>query len=404
MSKAPGELVPLKVENRVSKGPLFVGLGMILIVLVTLIINIFNKSNTSKNAKPATSSLKIVEEKLPTSSVVPQNLIERTKTEKKDGGFDKPVSNIPQYKREYGNYKIGDSNGYANSNYNSKNPVDIELQKAKLEVYKRALNAPIRIANDGNYNSIAANFVPPTQQMNNPVSDGPRKASILENIFKKDDPNHSERKQNFSESLKESGYLSHQKNKPISPYEIKQGWLINATLISGINTDLPGSIKAQVSQNIYDSVSGDHLLIPQGTIINGDYDHFVALGQERALVAWRRMIFPDGSTLNIENMAGQDQSGYAGFEDQVDNHYFKVFGNALLMSAIGAGFQLSQPKTAANILDPKTIMAAQVGQNLSQVSLEMIRKNLKIQPTIKIRPGYRFVIIANKDMILEPYN
>ena len=220
------------------------------------------------------------------------------------------------------------------------------------------------------------------------------------------DPNLQERKKIFAERANpDSRYLPYGKESAVSPNEIKQGTVIPAIMISGINSDLPGQILAQVSQNVFDTVSGRKLLIPQGTRLVGSYDSFVAIGQERALVAWRRLIFPDGKSLDLLNMGGADQGGYAGFNDQVNNHYTKIFGSAILLSLVGAGYQLSQPQPrVGDALSSRDIVAAQMGQQLSQVSGEMMRRNMQIQPTIEIRPGYRFNVMVNRDMILEPYS
>lgn len=218
------------------------------------------------------------------------------------------------------------------------------------------------------------------------------------------DPNLQVRKETFLAQAKPSSYLPYQKEAPLSPFEVKQGTVIPALMITGINSDLPGQIIAQVSQNVFDSVTGQKLLIPQGTKIVGSYDSFVALGQERALVAWRRLIFPDGKSLELLNMAGADQAGFAGFSDQVNNHYLRTFTGAILLSLIGSGYQLSQPaQRVGDQVTANSIIAAQMGQQLSQVSGEMIRRNLDLQPTIEIRPGYRFNVMVNKDMILEPF-
>ena len=218
------------------------------------------------------------------------------------------------------------------------------------------------------------------------------------------DPNMQGRKEAYAEKEFMNGYLPTRKQAQISPFEVKQGTVIPGIMISGINSDLPGQIIAQVSQNVYDTATGRHLLIPQGTRLVGSYDSFVAVGQERAMVAWRRLQFPDGASLDILNMPGADEGGYAGFNDQVNNHYMKIFGSAIMLSLVGAGYQISQPQQHAG--DPVTaqnIVAAQLGQQLAQVSGELIRRNMQIQPTIEIRPGYRFNIMVNKDMILEPY-
>ena len=217
------------------------------------------------------------------------------------------------------------------------------------------------------------------------------------------DPNLQGRKEAFFGQEKTSAYLPYRKEAPRSPYEIKQGTVIPGIMITGINSDLPGQIIAQVSQNVYDSVSGKSLLIPQGTKIAGSYDSFVAIGQERAMVAWRRLIFPDGMSLELLNMPGADQGGYSGFSDQVNNHYFKIFGSALMLSLVGSGYQISQPRSSGEFPSNQEIIAAEVSRQFAQVSGELIHRNMQIQPTIEIRPGYRFVIMVNKDMILEPY-
>lgn len=217
------------------------------------------------------------------------------------------------------------------------------------------------------------------------------------------DPNMQGRKEAFYEQERPSSYLSSRKEPPRSSFEVKQGTVIPAIMITGINSDLPGQIIGQVSQNVFDSVSGQMLLIPQGTKIIGSYDSFVAIGQERAMVAWRRLIFPDGMSLELLNMPGADQGGYSGFSDQVNNHYLKIFGGALMLSLVGAGYQISQPEGRGEYPNRQEIIAAQIGQQLAQVSGELIRRNMQIQPTIEIRPGYRFNVMVNKDMILEPY-
>jgi type IV secretion system protein VirB10 len=218
------------------------------------------------------------------------------------------------------------------------------------------------------------------------------------------DPNLQGRKESFFNQQVVSNYLPHKKVAPISPYEVKQGTVIPGVMITGINSDLPGQIIGQVSQNVYDSVTGKNLLIPQGTKIVGSYDSFVAVGQERALVAWRRLVFPDGMAIDLLGMSGADQGGYSGLGDQVNNHYFKIFGSALMLSLVGAGYQISQPQhEGRQFPSNQDIIAAEVGRQFAQVSNEIIRRNMQVQPTIEIRPGGRFNIMVNKDMVLEPY-
>src|SRR5690606_12184961 len=130
-------------------------------------------------------------------------------------------------------------------------------------------------------------------------------------------------------------------------YEVKAGSLVPAVLITQANSDLPGQLIAQVRENVFDTATGAHLLIPQGTRAIGVYDSLVAFGQERVLVAWQRLIFPDGSSLNLESMPGTDLAGAAGFHDRVRRDYVRIFGGAILLSAISAGLQISQGTFAA---------------------------------------------------------
>lgn len=188
---------------------------------------------------------------------------------------------------------------------------------------------------------------------------------------------------------------------PRTPYEIRSGFVIPATLISGINSSLPGQIIAQVSQNVYDTATGSHLLVPQGSRLVGNYGSDVEYGQSRVLIGWQRIIFPDGKALDIGDMPGADGAGYSGFKDKVNNHYFRIFGSAFLMSGVTAGVALSQDTGSGNGDDRQRAsdaMSEALGQQLGQVTAAMIAKNLNIAPTLEIRPGYRFNVVVTKDM------
>lgn len=217
-----------------------------------------------------------------------------------------------------------------------------------------------------------------------------------------DEYNRDQKAEIFLSKQKNQDYLNHIKQKQFSKYEIKTGWIIQAILITGINSDLPGQILAQISQNVYDSATGNFLLIPQGTKAVGSYSSNIVYGQKRILVAWNKLIFPNGDTLNIENMQGTSTDGYSGFKDQIDNHYFRIFGSALLLSSITAGISLADnsDKHETETASDKAISAA-INQ-MGQVASEMIRKNMNISPTLIIRPGYKFNIFVSKDIVLEP--
>lgn len=195
---------------------------------------------------------------------------------------------------------------------------------------------------------------------------------------------------------------------PRTPYELRAGFVLPATLISGINSDLPGQIMAQVAQGVYDTPTGKHLLIPQGARLVGSYSSDVAYGQPRVLVAWQRIVFPDGKAMDIGAMPGADSAGYAGFNDQVNNHYLRLFASAFLMSGVTAGVTYSQRQNQANNANgtpsASSALSEALGQQLGQVTAQLIAKNLSIAPTLEIRPGYRFNVVVTKDMTFsKPY-
>ncbi|HAT9471244.1 TPA: conjugal transfer protein TrbI [Legionella pneumophila] len=197
---------------------------------------------------------------------------------------------------------------------------------------------------------------------------------------------------------------------PSTPFVLRAGAVIPGIMISGVKPDLPGQIIGQVSQNVYDTATGKYLLFPQGTRLIGMYSNEVSYGQSSVLIAWQRLIFPDGKALDIGSMPGGDSAGYAGFHDQVNNHYVRLFGSALLMSGVVAGITYSQNPTQTGAFGQPaqptagSVMSAALGQELGQVTSQMIAKNLNIAPSLKIRPGYEFNVIVVKDMTFtKPY-
>lgn len=198
-----------------------------------------------------------------------------------------------------------------------------------------------------------------------------------------------------------------QMENPGSDFELRAGFVIPGTMITGVNSDLPGQLMAQVSQNVYDTATGKHLLIPQGSRLVGTYSNDVAYAQERVMIAWQRIVFPDGRALDIGSMAGSDPSGYAGFEDKVNHHFWRIFGSAGALSVITAGVTLSQDTDSDSSGDRQRAsdaLSESMGQVLGQTMAQMISKNLNIAPTIEIRPGYRFNIMVSKDLTFnKPY-
>lgn len=192
-----------------------------------------------------------------------------------------------------------------------------------------------------------------------------------------------------------------------SPFRLTAGTLIPAVLTAGINSDLPGQTTALVRRNVYDSITGRYLLIPQGTRLVGEYDSRVAFGQRRVLVAWNRLIFPDGRSLELQGLPGADLAAAAGIHDKVNNHFVRTFGSALMLAAVSAGVQLSQPAedaSARSTPTPSQIAAAAVGQELGRVSAEYLRRNMDVRPTLEVRPGYELNVQVTSDIELDgPY-
>ncbi len=199
-------------------------------------------------------------------------------------------------------------------------------------------------------------------------------------------------------------YLSARPRGARSAFELSVGTIIPAVLINGLNSDLPGLICGLVSQNVFDSARGQFLLIPQGARICGRYDSNVSYGQAGALVVWDTLTFPNGSTLALGGMQGYDRQGYAGFRDKVDNHLGRLVGFSLLTSLFSASLAISQDDGDSNILSNQEQVSAAAGREISQLGVEMARRNLQIQPTIKIRPGYRFVVKVDRAIAFpSPY-
>jgi type IV secretion system protein VirB10 len=204
-------------------------------------------------------------------------------------------------------------------------------------------------------------------------------------------------------------HLNSRLEKPNSQYELRAGNVIPGVMVSGISSELPGQIIAQVSQNVYDTATGRYLLIPQGTKLFGVYSSDVSFGQNSVLVAWQRLVFPDGKALDIGSMPGADSAGTGGFRDQVNHHYARIYGSALLMSGIVAGITYSQHinqpnQVGINLPTAGSVLSQAVGQQLGEVTSQLISKNLNVSPTINIRPGYRFNVIVIKDLTFkQPY-
>ncbi|WP_297509571.1 TrbI/VirB10 family protein [uncultured Caulobacter sp.] len=186
---------------------------------------------------------------------------------------------------------------------------------------------------------------------------------------------------------------------PASPNILQAGAVIPAALITGIRSDLPGQITAQVTENVYDSPTGRILLVPQGTRLIGQYDNGVGFGQRRVLLVWNRLILPTGRSIVLERQPGADAEGYAGLEDGVDYHWWDLAKAAALSTLLGVGAELATDQ------NDRLIGAIRDGaqDTINDAGQQIVRRQLNVQPTLTIRPGFPVRVIVTRDLVLEPY-
>lgn len=192
--------------------------------------------------------------------------------------------------------------------------------------------------------------------------------------------------------------------KAASPYVVQAGTVIPGALITGIRSDLPGQITAQVTTHVYDTPTGRFLLIPQGARLIGVYDSQISYGQSRVLLVWTRLIMPNGRSIVLERQPGGDPSGYAGLEDEVDNHWGELFKAAALSTFLAVGTELGAGSDT-NSNDSAIIQALRHGasESLNQTGQQVVQRSLNIQPTLTVRPGFPIRVNINRDLVLEPY-
>lgn len=278
-----------------------------------------------------------------------------------------------------------------------------QLRRTRSQSYMSALSSPLvsvrRTAAPAQANAAAPAAVPgssgqaghiPPSETYDPAADRDKEAF-------------------FDRARKDTSWQLAEQRTEGMPYELKTGSVVPGVMLTGVNSDLPGNMIAQVSQNIYDTATGRHLLIPQGSRLYGIYDSRVVYGQERVLIAWNRLIYPDGSSITLGAMPGADMGGMAGLNDQVNNHYLRIFGSALMMSLVSGGMAYAMDSTndsteTGNGTRMSDEMTSALAAQLGQATTTLLQRNLSIKPTLEIRPGYQFNIVVTKDIIFrQPY-
>lgn len=190
---------------------------------------------------------------------------------------------------------------------------------------------------------------------------------------------------------------------PRSPFQVMAGTVIPAALVTGINSDLPGQMIATVTENVYDTVTGHYLLVPQGARMLGQYDSQVAYGQRRVLLVWTRLLLPDGSSIVLDRLPGVDAAGQAGLEDKVNWHWGRIFQGAALSTLIGMGAELASPARQGNGNTVLSTGRESIQSTVTDVGQQITKRNLNVQPTLTVRAGFPVNVIVNKDMVLRPF-
>jgi type IV secretion system protein VirB10 len=287
------------------------------------------------------------------------------------------------------------------------------IRQMRLAAQAKESGLFIRLSekNDGHRQAVTSNGVPVTQST--PLDDHEAQvqaAAIVGGVSTRDAmrdraneslPSSQAHKLAFVSGKAEKGTTNaHDLALAPSPYTIMAGALLAASLVTGLNSDLPGTAIAQITESVFDTVTGEHLLIPQGSRLIGRYDSVVAFGQKRALVVWNRIILPNGDSVAIDNLPAADAAGYAGLEDNVDLHSWQILKGIGLATVFGISSELTLGNSGDTIVQA---LRQSIQTNTNQAGQRMVERELDVQPTITVRPGWPLRVIVTKDLILKPY-
>jgi type IV secretory pathway VirB10-like protein len=407
--------------RRVSKRGGIIVMGVLLIIVTLIIYGIFTRGKGPLAKEPQTKA-KRLGDATTSGDQMADNLLKQSKNRKGSDDTEPDPSDDLKAPPLSSRVRPGSRGGAPKQQTVAH--VLSAAEQAREKAYKDeedARNAPMSISGGSNGGGPLGGAHSPSNSLLDTLKNDASLASLLRGAGGagglgeavpplQDDPNKQNDNESFLEKTRahpEAMYLKSSSVNPLTRYEIKAGWDIPATLEQAVNSDLPGEIKALVRSNVYDTASGRYLLIPQGSRLIGTYNHSVAYGQIAVQVIWTRLLYPDGTSINLQGMIGQDAQGQSGFRDEVDNHYARLLSFALLTSAFSAGIELSQNQQSSSFAYPSTSQSATqaLGQQLGELGMETTRRNLNIQPTIKIRIGYRFNVRVNKDIAFEePYS
>ncbi|TWB46594.1 TrbI/VirB10 family protein [Nitrospirillum viridazoti] len=251
--------------------------------------------------------------------------------------------------------------------------------------------------------TVTARAASPSQEAKEDAGQGGAVPSN-EMVGEDSDPNQQAHKRAFLHGPADTMTVTaHRLQPPVSPYVIQAGTVLAAALVTGLNSDLPGQVIAQVTENVYDSVTGRFLLIPQGARLLGTYDSAVTYGQSRILVVWTRLLLPDGKSLVLDRLPATDTEGHAGLEDEVDYHTGRLLRGMVLSTLLGVSGELAsngdtQTSGGGNVV----VAVRQSGDNAAnQVGQRLAAKDLGVQPTLTDRPGLPLRVLVNRDLVFR---
>lgn len=400
---SPNSLEPTKTVNaaRMSKWPLYAVLLTGLFLLGILVYSV-NFAHNQEEEQGGTPKVDIKEEEKPLLMGEGRGLalappagspaVMQPDRPGQNGASREPLIVVQSDKGQSDNYRQELEN----------------LRRMKAQAHLTALSAPLGVKKASQSNAGPVSYTDSGSAAGKSSMSVPADPySVREGSY---DPAADKDKEAFFDRAgKDTSWISPYSRITGQPFELKTGAVIPGVMVTGINSDLPGNIIAQVSQNVFDSATGNHLLLPQGAKLFGVYDSRVIYGQERVLVAWNRVVFPDGSAITLGAMPGSDMAGNAGYTDEVNNHYFRIFGSAVLMSLMSGGmaYTMDSLDNSNSESDKPTLqneMGSALAAQLGQATLQLLQKNLNIKPTLEIRPGYQFNVIVTKDLVFQkPY-
>lgn len=274
------------------------------------------------------------------------------------------------------------------------------MRLAQQAQHAREAGVFFQLTQQGGGAGTAASPEAPLSAASTPVKDAGADATHL-NLDLVRDQSDQQRKLDFvNQAAARSIYNDHALQTPASPYEVLAGTVIAASLLTGLDSDLPGMVMAQVTEGVYDSVTGRILLVPQGSRLIGSCDSVVAFGQSRALLVWQRIVMPDGSSIQIDNLPATDAAGYAGLADEVDYHTWTLLKGVAMSTLLGVGSQVTFGSNQSNLVEA---IRESTQESTNQTGQRIVEKDLNIQPTITVRPGWPLRVIVHKDLVLRPY-